>query len=145
MAYAESFKGGPKFRHNRVISRINLGSAKAHDHYWVVQAHSILQNYTKNKTLQKILQNYRKNFAKNFAKLHQKYVFSYRSNQKLLKNEKRVRMLRNPGRTPNICEKPALLLLKLLGFAFQFFILGSEGEPWHSGFPLGTLVVHFVW
>ena len=62
MAYAESFRGGPKFCHNCVTSEINfMGSAES----------------TEN---------------------------------------------RNPGRTPNTREKPALLLPKVLGFALHFFI-----------------------
>ena len=60
VAYEESFRGGPKFRHNRVTSQINfMRSAKG----------------TKNQNL---------------------------------------------GRTPNTRDKPALLLLKLLGFALHF-------------------------
>ena len=46
----------------------------------------------------------------------------------------------NPGRTLNTREKPALVLLKLLGFALHFFIFrvlfyGTVASP------LGTLVL----
>ena len=80
VAYAESFRGGPKSRHNCVTSQINfMESAEG----------------TEN---------------------------------------------RNAGGTPNTRKKPALLLLKLLGFALHFLLLGSEGGHRTVASHIGTVV-----
>ena len=41
-------------------------------------------------------------------------------------------------------HQPALLLLKLLGFALHFLFLGSEGGHGTVAYPLGTLVTATV-
>ena len=92
---------GPKFCHNRVTSQINLGSAEG----------TTIIGWSGGMP-QKI-----------FAKLHLKIrIFVPVKLEAFRKPKKRSHMLQNPGQTPNTCEKPALLLLKLLGFALQFFI-----------------------
>ena len=92
---------GPKFCHNRVTSQINLGSTEG----------TTIIGWSGGMP--------RKNFAKLHLKIH---IFVPVKSEASQKPKKRSHMLQNPGRTPNTCEKPALLLLKLLGFALQFFI-----------------------
>ena len=94
-------KGGPKFRHNPVTSQINLGSAEG----------TTIIGWSGGIP------------RKNFAKLHLEIrVFVLVKSEASRKSKKRSHMLRNPGRTPNTQEKSALLLLKLFGFALQFFV-----------------------
>ena len=82
---------------------------------------------------------------KNFAKLHLKIrIFVPVKSKASRKPKNRLHMLRNPGRTPNTREKPALLLPKLLGFALQFFIFRVCGGPWHSGLPSRYASAHNI-
>ena len=106
MAYAKSFRAGPKFCHNCVTSQINLGSAEG----------TTIIGWSEGMP------------RKNFEKLHLKIrIFIPVKLEAFRKPKKRLHVLRNPGRTPNTCKKPGLLLLKLLGFALQFFIFSVWG------------------
>ena len=71
-----------------------LGECQRHDHYRVVQGHA----------------------PEKFCKITPKNThFCTGQIGSFSKTKKRSHMLRNPGRTPNTCEKPAVLLLKLSG------------------------------
>ena len=92
---------GSKFRHNRVTSQINLRSGEG---MTIIGWSGGMPR-------------------KNFAKLHLKIrIFVPVKSEASRNPKKRSHMLRNPRRTPNTCKKSALFLLKLLGFALQFFI-----------------------
>ena len=90
------FEGVPKFRHNRATSQINLGSAEG----------TTIIGWSGGMP------------RENVVKLHLKIsIFVPVKSEVSRKPKKRSHMLRNPGRTPNTREKPAMLLLNLLNFA----------------------------
>ena len=99
VAYAESFRRGPKFRHNRVTSQINLGSAEG----------TTIIGWSGGMP------------RKNFAKLHQKYAFLYQSNRKVLENQKSVRICLKSRANTEYSRKTSFGFAKTALFWFTVF------------------------